>query len=425
MVTSFNLRAGTASVGPVLRDLQASLGMPDSVAGLLVALPPLSFGVVGLLSGPLSRRFDAERLMAVFSLFIAAGLIVRVLTGSLGIFMLASLGAIVGISVVNIMVPVLIRRWFPDQVARLSGTYSMILTYGAFFGAAFTVPFGALIGGWRGGLALWAAPAVLGPALLAVARRRGRREHAALVRAIGDEAAGAATPTMRRERPDCNGPRPPSLRIYRSPKAWALACFLGFQALEAFTILGWLPAILRDDGVSAAQAGWLLSITMLVAAPMSILFPRLTARYPDQRPVIAPLIVCSAVAYVLLLISPARFALISVILLGIGMSTFSLALVLIGLRASTDRGTAELASMVQGVGFLLAGTGPILFGWLFERTGAWQLPLWSLLILLVPKTFVGMVVGRPGVIVDEDPIGPGRTGDSGVGPSTGEARPPV
>lgn len=395
LVGSFNLRAGTASVGPVLRDLQASLAMSDSVAGLLVALPPLAFGVVGLLSGPLSRRFDAERLLLAFSLLLAAGLAVRALTGSLAVFMLASLGAIIGISVMNIMIPVLIRRWFPDRVGRLSGTYSMVLTYGAFFGAALTVPFGRLIGGWRGGLGLWIVPAVIGPLLLIAARQARSQD----VPSPGESAAASTIGTRRSS--------VIRAELYRNPKAWALAVFLGLQALEAFSILGWFAAILRDDGIDAARAGWLLSVIMLISAPISTLLPRLTTRFPDQRAIIVPLVLSSALAYALMLVSPSRFALPAMLLLGAGTSTFSLALVLVGLRATTAQGTAELASMVQGVGFLLAGAGPILFGLLHDVTGAWQVPLWSLLVLLIPKMYVGIVVGRPGpIVVDDAPEAP-------------------
>lgn len=383
VLTSFNLRASTASVGPVLRDLQASLAMSDSVAGLLVALPPICFGAVGLLSGRLSQRFDAERLLLASSVLLFVGLVVRVLTGSLAIFMFASLGSIVGISVLNIILPAVIRRWFPDHVAMLSGAYSMVLTYGAFFGAALTVPIGQALGGWRGGLGAWVLPATLGPVVVMIARR-GR--------------ATSDAPATDRGTAPADALRSGS-GLYRNPKAWALATLLGIQAFEAFSVLGWFAAIFRDDGLSAARAGWLISMTPLVSAPLSMLLPRLTERRPDQRLLIAGLIGASGLGYTLMLISPARFGLPAMLLIGVGTTTFSLALVLIGLRASTSQGTAALASMVQGTGFLFAGIGPLLFGWLFERTGSWQLPLWSLLILLLPKLYAGWVIGRPGLIV--------------------------
>lgn len=396
VLTSFNLRSSTASVGPVLRDLQASLEMSDSLAGLLVALPPICFGAVGLLSGRLSQRFDAERLLLASSVLLFVGLVVRVLTGSLAVFMFASLGSIAGISVINIMLPAVIRRWFPDRVAMLSGAYSMILTYGAFFGAALTVPIGQLLGGWRGGLGAWALPAMFGPVVVILARR-GRRTSGT---SSSDDVTGLGSAARTQ------------YGLFRNARAWALAMLLGIQGFEAFSILGWFAAIFRDDGISAARAGWLLSVTMLVSAPLSMLLPRLTERRPDQRMLITGLIGASGLGYVLMLLSPARFGLPAMLLLGVGMTTFSLALVLIGLRASTSQGTAALASMVQGAGFLFAGSGPLLFGWMFERTGSWQLPLWSLLILLLPKLYAGAVIGRPGLIVgspDDDAPSDGRT----------------
>jgi CP family cyanate transporter-like MFS transporter len=157
---------------------------------------------------------------------------------------------------------------------------------------------------------------------------------------------------------------------------------------------------------------------MLVSAPLSALLPRLTARHPDQRALIAGLVISSGLGYGLLLVSPSRFAFPAMVLLGVGMTTFSLALLLIGLRAPSARGTAALASMVQGVGFLFGGIGPLLFGWLFERTGSWQAPLWSLVILLIPKLYAGTLVGRRGLIF-VDP----EDGDAGPEPPVESAAP--
>ena len=43
-------------------------------------------------------------------------------------------------------------------------------------------------------------------------------------------------------------------------------------------------------------------------------------------------------------------------------------------------GTASLSAFVQVIGYLIAGTGPFLFGALFGATGSWGLPLTVLFV---------------------------------------------
>ena len=43
---SFNLRPVATAVGPVLEEIRTALGMSESVAGILTALPGLVFGLV-------------------------------------------------------------------------------------------------------------------------------------------------------------------------------------------------------------------------------------------------------------------------------------------------------------------------------------------------------------------------------------------
>jgi MFS transporter, CP family, cyanate transporter len=377
LVLGLNLRPASASVGPVLREIQAELGVSDALAGLLTATPPYAFGLVALSAGWLGRRVGAEVALLASSGLLLGGLVARALTGSVAVLFVASFVALVGIALSNVFLPVAVERWFPSRVARMTGIYSMALTLGAFAGSAFTYPFAAATLGWRAGLLLWAVPAAIAPFLMV---RIVRRYRAQLPPAGRAAVRGA------------------SLRLHRRPRAWALSIFLGIQAQEAFVLLGWLPALLRDAGVAPTTAGWLLSVTMLMSIPINVVLPAWMARLGDQRVPILVLTACAAVAYVGLIVAPARFALLWVILSGIAMTKYTLAVVLINQRSSSLQGTTELSSMVQGVGFLLAGTGPLLFGILHDVTGGWEVPMGLLTLLLIPKVFVGLAAGRPGAI---------------------------
>lgn len=375
VLTALNLRAAVTSVGPLLREMQASLGMSDTVAGVLTTLPVVGFGFVGLLAGRAGRRFGAERTLVAGLVLLVVGLVVRAASGSVGVLLAASAVAVVGIAVANVLVPVAVKRWFPDKVGRVTGLYSMSMAVGASASAALTVPLAQSFGGWRAGLGLWALPAVVALVpWLAVLRDR--------------------TTAMR------NGAEPSPhqhhLPVHRSVQAWALAVFFGIQSLGAYVTMGWLPAILQDAGVAPATAGVLLGVTIGLGAPVSILLPELAARRPDQRPWVVGLIGVLLSAYLGLILAPAAAPLLWSILLGIGLGAFPLALVLIGLRAATSQGTSDLSALAQGVGYLIAATGPLTVGVLHDLTGGWDVPLWLLVGLLAPKLAAGWLAARPG-----------------------------
>jgi MFS transporter, CP family, cyanate transporter len=176
VLTALNLRAAVTSVGPVLRQLQSDLGMSDTVAGVLTTLPVVCFGLFGLLASRLGRRVGTETALVAALVAIAAGLGVRALAPTTGWLLLMSLIPLAGIAVGNVLVPVVVKAWFPYDVGRATGWYSMAIAAGTALPAALTVPVASELGGWRAGLGIWALPAaaaLLPWWWLAVTRRDG------------------------------------------------------------------------------------------------------------------------------------------------------------------------------------------------------------------------------------------------------------
>ncbi len=378
LLTSLNLRAAVTSLGAVLRDVQADLAMSDTVAGLLTALPVLCFGVVGLVAARVGRRVGTDRALVLSLLLVSGGLVVRALAPDVPALLVTTLVALVGSAIGNVLVPVLVKAWFPDQVGRYTGLYSLGVVVGTAVPTAVTVPLAEAFGGWRVGLGLWAIPAALAlvPWFLV-----GRREAIAMPAPPLAEVSASTARTIRRH-----------------PAAWALMVFFGIQSLEAYVAMGWLPSILQDAGISPTRAGLFASLALVLGAPVALVVPALAARRPDQRPWVVLLTLASAAAYLGLLLAPARAPLLWVILLGVGLGAFPLALLLIGLRATTSDSTSQLSSLVQGWGYLLAATGPLLIGALHDLTGGWTLPLSALLVVLIPKLIGGWIAGAPGVV---------------------------
>ncbi|WP_078969827.1 CynX/NimT family MFS transporter [Streptomyces natalensis] len=383
VLAALNLRPAITSLGALLEEVRDGLGMSGTVAGLLTSVPSLCFAVFGIAAPRLARRFGPGAIVCGGMVAIAVGVALRPFAGGTAGFLAASALALAGIAVGNVLMPVVIKSHFPDRVGPMTGLYSMALALGTSLAAAATVPLtSALGGGWQTGLAVWAllaAVAVL--PWLAVVRRRSAGATGA---APGAAAAGEAP-----------------VRITSSPTAWALAVFFGLQATAAYVTMGWMPQIFRDAGVSAATAGVLLAVTMAMGVPLSFVLPRVASRMRHQGPLAVGLAACGIAGYAGLWLAPAAGAWAWALLMGISNCSFPLALTMIGMRASSSAGVAELSAFVQSVGYLISLPGPLLVGTLYQHSGGWGLPIALMAGLLVPQMAVGVLAGRDRRIEDE------------------------
>ncbi|MFG2284153.1 CynX/NimT family MFS transporter [Streptomyces asoensis] len=436
VLAALNLRPAITSLGALLEEVRDGLGMSGTLAGLLTSVPPLCFAVFGVMAPRLARRFGAGAVVCAGMAAITAGLLLRPYAGGTAGFLAASALALMGIAVSNVLMPVIVKRHFPDRVGPMTGLYSMALALGTSAAAAITVPMTQAVGGsWRTGLVLWAAlsaAAVLPWLPLArehgtsaggtgrAGERRGRAPRPAAPRTqTPAPQADTAVPAAPARVPQTDGhlprtharvPHPPTvpLRITRSRTAWALAVFFGLQATAAYITMGWMPQIFRDAGVSAGTAGLLLAVTMAMGVPLAFVIPRVATRLPHQGPIVLALGACGLVGYTGLYLAPAGGAWIWAVLLGIANCAFPLALTMVGMRARTGAGVAQLSAFAQSTGYLISIPGPLLVGVLYQHSGGWGLPLALMAALMVPQTVVGFLAGRDRTVEEEAARGRAR-----------------
>ncbi|MCX4732920.1 MFS transporter [Streptomyces sp. NBC_01363] len=381
VLTALNLRPAITSLGALLEEVRDGLHMSGSAAGVLTSVPPLCFAVFGIMAPRLARRFGPGTVVCAGMIAITAGLVIRPLVGGTAGFLAASALALMGIAVSNVLMPVIVKRWFPDRVGSMTGLYSMALALGTSLAAAVTVPMTSALGGsWRLGLGVWAVLAAVAilPWIPVVRERSG---------APGQPAA---------QHPDT-----PALRITRSRTAWGLACFFGLQATAAYITMGWMPQIFRDAGVSAGTAGVLLAVTMAMGVPLAFVIPRVASRMKNQGPIVVLLGSCGLIGYAGLYFAPAGGAWAWALLLGISNCSFPLALTMIGMRSRTGAGVVRLSAFAQSVGYLISIPGPLLIGVLYQHSGGWELPIALMAGLMVPQMAVGILAGRDRTIEDE------------------------
>ncbi|MFE7978614.1 CynX/NimT family MFS transporter [Streptomyces shenzhenensis] len=385
VLAALNLRPAITSLGALLEEVRGGLGMSGSVAGLLTSVPPLCFAVFGVMAPRLARRFGSGAVVCAGMVAITAGLAIRPYVGGTAGFLAASALALMGIAVSNVLMPVIVKRWFPDRVGSMTGLYSMALALGTSLAAAVTVPMTDALGGsWRTGLAVWAALAAAA-VLPWLPQVRDRRTDSAREPAHAVDQRPAAAP----------------LRITRSRTAWALAVFFGLQATAAYITMGWMAQIFRDAGVPAGTAGLLLAVTMVMGVPLAFVIPRLATRLPRQGPIVLALGACGLAGYAGLYLAPAGGAWAWALLLGIANCAFPLALTMVGMRARTGTGVAQLSAFAQSTGYLISIPGPLLVGVLYQHSGGWGLPIALMAGLMIPQMAVGVLAGRNRTVEDE------------------------
>ncbi|NUR83523.1 MAG: MFS transporter [Nonomuraea sp.] len=376
VLAALNLRTAVTSVGPLLDQLAAGLGMSSVGTGLLTTLPVLAFATVGAITPTLARRIGEHRLLLLALVTLGVGTLVRSLVGSSTVFLLSSAVALSGGAVGNVLIPTLIKRHFPKRTGIMTTVYTTALAVGTMLAAAATVPIERASGDWHVALGVWAALAVVAAIpWLALLRHEPERD-------TGQKDAGIR-------------------RVARSKLGWMVAVYFGTQSMIAYIMFGWLATILVDSGFSTSQAGLMLGIFTALNIPVSILIPALATRFRDQRPMVVGLVVAYTIGFLGLWFAPASTAMVWVVFVAIGMGSFPLALVMLGLRTRTAEATAGLSAFGQSAGYLIAGAGPLLVGLLHEATGGWAVPYTMMLVVVVVQLFTGLYAGRNRYLEDE------------------------
>ena len=148
--------AAVAALSPILAEVNADLHVPTWVVGLIGAAPPICFAVFGIVTPTLERRFGLERLAAASMLVAAAAMIVRALAGDGAVLLIGTVVLFAAVGVGNVVLPPLIKAYFPDRTGMMTALYSSLLAIAAFVPPLVAVPV-ADAAGWRVSLGLWAA----------------------------------------------------------------------------------------------------------------------------------------------------------------------------------------------------------------------------------------------------------------------------
>lgn len=367
---SLNLRPALAVVGPLISSIRAATGLSNTMLGFLTTLPLLAFGFISIFTPFFTKKVGMEVTLAGALGLIIMGSVARVIPINIALFG-GTLIVGIGIAFGNVLLPSLIKRDFPNKAGILTSVYSGTLTLSSSISAGLSVPVSQNIG-WQWTLAACAIPAVIAlfiwmPQLKHQTRPKNKRSLRQSLKHLSSKMV-----------------------------AWQVAVYMGLQSFTFYVMLAWLPEILQTQGISPINAGWLLSLSQGMGFFGGVIIPIWAEKLSSQRRPVILLFIIEGISLVGLLLSSSPFIALWVALLGFALgANFGLSLLLIVLRTNDSDTAAELSGMVQSIGYLLAATGPTLFGLLHDITHVWSIPLISLLGILTVKAIAGYGAARP------------------------------
>ncbi len=378
---AFSLRSAVASLSPVIAFISADFPMPPAIIGLIGTVPPVCYAVFGILTPQLERRFGLERLALSAMIVATVGLIGRALASDSVTLLLATAVIFAAVGVGNILLPPLVKKYFPDRIGLMTTVYSTTMALATLSPPLVAVPV-ADAAGWRISLGMWAVFALVAMipwiALLLKARV-----------AAPDEEIEAANPSVFR-------------RMWRIPLAWALMVGFTVSGVLAYTSFAWLPTILVSiAGVTPAAAGALLSLFAAMGLPTSLIVPVLVVRFNATRALYGFAVAVGFMGVAGLLFAPEAATWLWVAGLGLATLLFPLTLVLLGLRARTHEGAVALSGFVQSIGYAIVALFPFGIGLLHGATDSWTGPLIILAAVVASAIPAGVVAARARTIEDD------------------------
>lgn len=339
------MRGPVTAVGSIADTVMQSFSLTYIEFGFLNALPVAAFGLFSFAAQPLTKTLGSLQAVLTAALAaVAAGSLCRTVNAVPLLFIsTAAVGA--GIALLNVSIPVVIRRAFPQDVNRAMGIFTAFIGLSGAVGAATAAPLASLTTTPVPTFAFWGLLGCLGLILwlmAAPARNAGGQQ----------------------------GRLTEALRLVATPAAWPVILTMGLQSLTIYTVSAWLPTILTETGdfttATAGTASGLFLLSGFFASLVTKEFLRLCRTLRRAAVILGILFLFGIAGW----LAGGFTAWAGCILAGVPQGLmFSVALIFISEKSPNADAMLALSAAAQGTGYLIAGLGPWIFGGLFALAG--------------------------------------------------------
>lgn len=359
ILVAFGLLSALTSYSPLAGSISTDIGLSDVSYGLLGTIGPFTFAFMGLITPIVARKLTLEWTILLAAAFIGLGQILRAFAGETAGFFVFSIVAMLGIAAGNLLLPPLIKRFFPDRAVSVSTVYSMLMVTSSIYPPLLAVPIAELVG-WRFSIGVWGIIELVAvvPWLVTIFTKKKD--------AVAEQAPASHKGLGR--------------KVWSHPTSWAMLVGYAVGTFNFYIIVAWLPVMLDETaGFDPAAAGALLSLYSAIGILTAFVVPNLVAKLANIGLLFIGTAAFMVAGYLGLWLAPGAATWLWVALAGVGPTFFLITLVATNFRTTSEIGAVTLTGMMTFGGYLIGGFGPLVVGFMRASGASWD----AVIIMLI------------------------------------------
>ena len=355
------LRTPITSVGAIIGPLKNLLEINNTVAGLITTIPLIAFAIFSPFVAKISNKIGLEKTLYLAAIVTSIGLLLRFYINT-SVFFVTTFIIGVGLTVGNVLLPGLAKKYFPENLGVMTGFYAVVMNVSASVAAGISYPIlSSNVGGekFSTGLAvnIWLIVSILNIVIYAIITKNSKSER------IEDKKSGGKG-------------------YLRSLKMWSVMLSMGLQSALFYCSVSWFAEIMISKGFTPSEAGLLLSISQFAQFPSTFLVPVLAEKIKNK--LIIPIFI--AMGYVASLIGmiyiQGNFALMTIYIVLFALAgggSFSYVMYLFSAKSKNEEEAADISGLAQAGGYWLAAIFPPLLGYVRDVLN-WDVAIYILIM---------------------------------------------
>ena len=355
------LRTPITSVGAIIGPLKNLLEINNTVAGLITTIPLIAFAIFSPFVAKISNKIGLEKTLYLAAIVTSIGLLLRFYINT-SVFFVTTFIIGVGITVGNVLLPGLAKKYFPENLGVMTGFYAVVMNVSASVAAGISYPIlSSNVGGekFSTGLAvnIWLIVSVLNIVIYAIITKNSKSER------IEDKKTGVTG-------------------YLKSLKMWSVMLSMGLQSALFYCSVSWFAEIMISKGFTPSEAGLLLSISQFAQFPSTFLVPVLAEKIKNK--LIIPIFI--TLGYVASLIGmvyiQGNFALMTIYIVLFALAgggSFSYVMYLFSAKSKNEEEAADISGLAQAGGYWLAAIFPPLLGYVRDVLN-WDVAIYILIM---------------------------------------------
>ena len=355
------LRTPITSVGAIIGPLKNLLEINNTVAGLITTIPLIAFAIFSPFVAKISNKIGLEKTLYLAAIVTSIGLLLRFYINT-SVFFVTTFIIGVGLTVGNVLLPGLAKKYFPENLGVMTGFYAVVMNVSASVAAGISYPIlSSNVGGekFSTGLAvnIWLIVSILNIVIYAIITKNSKSER------IEDKKSGGKG-------------------YLRSMKMWSVMLSMGLQSALFYCSVSWFAEIMISKGFTPSEAGLLLSISQFAQFPSTFLVPVLAEKIKNK--LIIPIFI--AMGYVASLIGmiyiQGNFVLMTIYIVLFALAgggSFSYVMYLFSAKSKNEEEAADISGLAQAGGYWLAAIFPPLLGYVRDVLN-WDVAIYILIM---------------------------------------------